>query len=327
MLSEVGSATVTERVVYCNPVFDRYLADPFVFRFNDVYFAVGTRRLEAGVFPILRSTDLAHWEEIGTALDPPSPTLGTDYWAPEIAYEDGRFYMYYSVGFRDVGHRLRVATSNLPQGPYVDSGIDLLDPKQVGFAIDASPFRDVDGAWYLFYARDFLTSEGNGRPGTALVVDRLKSMTELAGEERVVLRATRDWQRFMRGRDIYGGLYDWHCLEGPCAIRHDGRYYCFYSGGRWENETYGVDYAVADSMAGPWHGGDSELPRVLRTVPGRLIGPGHNSVVKGPDGESDFIVYHAWDAAMTARRMCIDKIVWTPDGPRCTGPTWAPQTL
>ena len=46
-----------------------------------------------------------------------------------------------------------------------------------------------------------------------------------------------------------------------------------------------------------------------------LIGPGHNSIVTGPDGE-DWIAYHAWDAGMTARRMCVDKLVWTTDGPR-----------
>jgi beta-xylosidase len=149
------------------------------------------------------------------------------------------------------------------------------------------------------------------------MVARMRSMTNLADEGRVVLRANRDWQRFEANRSMYGGTYDWHTLEGPFVRKHSGRYYCFYSGGRWENETYGVDYAVADHVLGPYSDdGNKSGPRVLHTIPGELIGPGHNSIVRGPDGE-DCIVYHAWDARMTARRMFIDRLIWTTDGPCC----------
>jgi GH43 family beta-xylosidase len=133
----------------------------------------------------------------------------------------------------------------------------------------------------------------------------------------VVLRARHDWQRFEANRSMYGGTYDWHTLEGPFVRKHAGRYYCFYSGGRWENESYGVDYAVADHVQGPYsHEGSESGPRVLHTIPGEIIGPGHNSIVRGPEGE-DWIVYHAWDARMAARRMFIDRLIWTNDGPRC----------
>lgn len=30
---------------------------------------------------------------------------------------------------------------------------------------------------------------------------------------------------------------------------------------------------------------------------------------------------------MTARQMCLDKLIWTPDGPRCEGPTWTPENI
>jgi hypothetical protein len=36
-------------------------------------------------------------------------------------------------------------------------------------------------------------------------------------------------------------------------------------------------------------------------------------------------VYHAWNAAMTARELCIDPLAWTAAGPRCLGPTYTPQ--
>ena len=303
------------------PVYSGYFADPFVWRHDGVYYAVGTGEAEAEgdagrrVFQVLRSPDLIRWQPLGAALTALHPDYGDAYWAPEVASANGRFYLYYSVGRGDKAHHIRVAVSDVPEGPYIDLGVRVTNPYECPFAIDASPFQDDDGEWYLFYARDFLDTD---RPGTALVVDRLVDMTRLAGEERVVARAQHEWQRFVSNRVMYGAVYDWHTLEGPCVRKHDGRYYCFFSSGRWENESYGVDYAVADHVLGPYScDAPADGARVLRTVPGRLIGQGHNSMTQGPGGATDYIVYHAWDARMTARQMYVEPIVWTADGPRC----------
>ncbi len=312
---------------YANPVYTHYFADPFAWRHEGVYYAVGTgpKSPNGMRFPLLRSEDLVHWQPMGHALVPVDPSLGDDYWAPEVAYSEGRFYLYYSVGHGDKGHHLRVAMSDRPEGPYEDIGTPLMNLAKCPFSIDASPFQDDDGQWYVFYARDFLDTENGFRAGTGLAVDRLIGMTKLAGEEKFVARARSDWQMFKAQRPMYGGIYDWHTLEGPVVRKHGGRYYCLYSGGCYQNDTYGVDYAVADSVMGPYSDAGNEAgPRVLRSVPGHVIGPGHNSIVDGPDGRP-FIVYHAWDTGMTARLMCIDPLIWTPDGPRCAGPTWAPQ--
>jgi beta-xylosidase len=320
-------------IAYTNPVYPQYFADPFVWKFEGTYYAIGTGEDEAAghvqahVFPLLQSPDLVHWKEAGCALGRLNPSFGDTYWAPEVAHHDSKFYLYYSVGHADKEHHLRVAQSETPLGPYRDVAGPLIDPGECPFAIDAHPFRDDDGQWYLFYARDFLELD-EGRAGTALAVSRLETMTRPAREWSVVARARFDWQRFLANRPMYGGVYDWHTLEGPCVRKHDGRYYCFYSGGRWETDSYGVDYVVAESPIGPYaEMGVAIGPRVLRSVPGRVLGPGHNSIVEGPDGKTDFIVYHAWDPAMTARRLCIDPLDWTTEGPRCRGPSSTPQPI
>jgi arabinan endo-1,5-alpha-L-arabinosidase len=56
-------------------------------------------------------------------------------------------------------------------------------------------------------------------------------------------------------------------------------------------------------------------------MPGKLIGPGHNSVVLGPDGKTHFMVYHSWNEEKTQRQMCLDPIVWTAAGPRALNPS------
>jgi beta-xylosidase len=308
-----------------NPVYPGYFADPYVCRSGGEYFAIGTGPEEAegsnrrNVFPLLRSPDLVRWNEVGRALVRPD-VVGDTFWAPELAFADGCFYLYYSVGRADRGHQLRVAQAASVEGPYHDCGA-LTDPSEVPFAIDPHPFCDFDGRWYLFHARDFLDTK-DGRAGTALVVHELETMTRLAPRGATVLRAHHDWQLFAKNRSMYGRTLDWYTLEGPFVLRRGGRYYCFYSGGCWKNDTYGVDYGVAESVLGPYDDRGAENgPRVLRTVPGRLIGPGHCSVVRAPDDRTDMLVYHAWDASMHARTMRIDPLRFTKDGPRCEGPT------
>ena len=66
---------------------------------------------------------------------------------------------------------------------------------------------------------------------------------------------------------------------------------------------------------------------MLRTVPQQVIGPGHNSIATGPDNETEYVIYHAWDKDLTKRRMFIDPLLWTPDGPRCDGPSVGPRVF
>jgi GH43 family beta-xylosidase len=318
-------------LVYRNPVWPGTFADPFVLRSGEHYYAYGTgeglvtkpgRPLSA--FEVLRSRDLVEWESLGGAL-PVARGFELDaFWAPAVAERNGRFLLYYSraPAGRDELHRLYVAASERPEGPFADVGRVL--PEREGFSIDAHPFQDArDGRWYLFFAKDFFDE----RAGTGLAVvplnDDLLRTTE---PSRPVLRANHDWQIY--DRSLYGRMWPaWHTVEGPCVVAHAGRCYCFYSGGNWQTRDYGVSYAVADHPLGPWSHAPHEGPVVLRERGGEVLGPGHNSHVVGPDGRTEFLVYHAWDASRTKRRMCLDRLEWTPQGPRCLGPTTEPQPL
>ena len=59
-------------ITYTNPVFDGYMADPFILRHENTYYAYGTDRHspEEMQFPILRSQDLVTWQSVGWALHP-----------------------------------------------------------------------------------------------------------------------------------------------------------------------------------------------------------------------------------------------------------------
>ena len=316
-------------MTYTNPVWPGYFADPFVLQSNGEYWAYGTGPgIDGREFPVLHSKDLVHWEAAGAALVPPEHLIGGAFWAPEVAEKDGSFFLYYSAEAKgsDAFQRLRVAVSKTPAGPFIDSG-KLLMPDQ-GFSIDAHPFRDPrDGKWYLYFATDYTGQEPYG---TGLAVIPLNDdLISVVGSPSAVIRASSDWQIYERNRNYKGQIWKaWNCVEGPFVVHHDDRYYCFYSGGAWHTENYGLGFAVADHPLGPWKDEFASLgPTVLKGIAGKVIGPGHNSVVLGPDGRTQFCVYHAWDTDRTSRRMCIDPIIWTKDGPKCDGPSFAPRSV
>jgi len=316
------TATTTGGRTYRNPVYDGYFADPFILRRGDSYLAYGTGSVVDGlVFEVLESSDLASWRRIGGALQPVAGDLGSDYWAPEVVEAAGRFWMYYSVGTGDVGHHLRVAVADAPEGPFIDQGVNLTPHER--FAIDPHPFRDTDGTWYLYYARDVLEAP---RVGTHLAVDIMPTMTTVRGRPEVVLAPSADWQLYERQRPMYGKTYDWHTLEGPTVTCRGDRYYCLYSAGSWLNESYAVSWASAPTPLGPWTEPIGDKARLLATVPGHVRGPGHNSIVTTPAG-TDMLVYHAWDAAALRRQLWIDPVQWTEQGPVTTGPNWQEQAL
>jgi GH43 family beta-xylosidase len=317
-------------LTYTNPVYPHSFADPFVLKTAEGYWAYGTGPAAADgrQFPVLHSGDLVNWESAGHALEPVAGGVPTSYWAPEVAEKDGCYYLYYSCSTSnsDEHQRLRVAVADQPAGPFTDCG-KLLLPEE-GFTIDAHPFRDPrTGRWYLFFAKDYLIDEPHG---TGLAVVELgEDMLSVAGEPTVVVRATSDWQIYERDRQYQGKRWRaWHCVEGPFVLYHAERYWCLYSGGAWHTDNYGLGFAIADNPLGPWtddfarHG-----PTVLKGNAREVIGPGHNSVVIAPDGRTPFVVYHAWDVKRTARRMCIDPLLWTSDGPRCDGPSVGRRTV
>jgi GH43 family beta-xylosidase len=271
-------------------------------------------------FGVLRSRDLIDWQAVGGAMEPLAESH-PQYWAPEVTYDNGRFYLYYSAGDEE-RMQMRVAVAVHPAGPFVDSGRHLTSEK---FAIDGHVFIDHDRAWYLFYATDFLDHQ---HIGTGTVRDRLLDPYTLAGQPAPVTLPRYEWHVYDPQRAEKGGVR-WHTVEGPFVLEHKRRYYQMFSGGNWQNLSYGVSYAVADRVDTPdeWEqvaDGERVLP-VLRTIPGKVIGPGHNSVVRGPDNLQIYCIYHRWAEDSSARVLAIDGLDWAGDRLLVLGPSTTPQ--
>lgn len=306
------------------PAFLGYFADPFVLALEGGgYVAYGSGEppsagsspnCDLRVFEALYSDDLLSWQSRGGVLERVHPQLGDEYWAPEVVFAEGAYWLYFSVGHGIVGHHIRVARSESPFGPFVDLGQNLT-PNEL-FAIDAHPFKDADGQWYLFFARDVLDAP---RAGTHLAVAPLRTMTSLASQPVVVLEPTADWQIYARNREMYGRAFDWHTLEGPSVVYRGGRYWLTYSGGAWTGPNYAVSWASAEHPLGPWKAAPPEAPPLLQSARCGRVGPGHNSITVDRSGR-DVIAFHSWDEERTMRRMHLAFVSFEPEGPRVDGP-------
>lgn len=290
---------------YLNPVYKKSFPDPFVLKFRGEYYAYCTDFWQDGkVFGVLKSRDLINWTEIGGALKPleHNPPF---YWAPEVTYSNGKFYLYYSVGNEKM-MEIRVAVSDKPDGDFVDAGTRLTFQD---FAIDAHVFVDEDGQKYLFYATDFLDYS---HIGTGTVVDKMTDFYTLEGNPRAVTRAKYDWQIYDANRIEKGGVR-WHTVEGAFILKRKGIYYEMFSGGNWQNVSYGVSFATTDDILRDeeWEqfsDGEKTLP-ILRTIPEKVVGPGHNSAVRGLNNREIYCVYHRWTE--NGRVLAIDRMDFT----------------
>jgi arabinan endo-1,5-alpha-L-arabinosidase len=313
---------------YTNPVLDRNFADPAVLRAPDgFYYAYATQGEVAGTMvniQIARSRNLVSWNRIGDAL-PQKPQWARatqDFWAPDISYHDGRYYLYYSAkpdaALTDPsrGLCLAVATADRPQGPFTDSGQPLLCGE--GFVnIDPFAFDDpATGKPLLYWGSGFQSIKVR-----ELAADRTSFAVGSVATDLIPVIAQDDPDNYQR------------LIEGAWVIQRNGWFYLFYSGDNCcgPKAHYAVMVARSRDASGPFEtlaAATGAANSVILKRGERWLAPGHNSVVTDGAG-TDWLVYHAVDTGrsrdkpgddVNSRRvMLIDRIVWADGWPRIAG--------
>ena len=73
---------------------DINLRDPFVLLYNEKYYMYGSRPEEQYGFDVYISDDLENWSEPKCVFEKNADFWGTkDFWAPEVHFYKGKFYM------------------------------------------------------------------------------------------------------------------------------------------------------------------------------------------------------------------------------------------
>lgn len=281
--------------------------------------------------PVYSSEDLVNWRKEGVAFEAvadPRHWAQIDLWAPEVVYENGTFYMYLAAAMRDDNgrgndgiRRIGAAVSSDPCGPF----IAMERPLTEEWSIDAHPFKDEDGVYYLYYnVRNRYTTGPGGVIGCGNVVDRMIDMTTLAGNPTLVVRPD--------GRHEGNKEGTWYWNEGPFVLKRGGTYYQMYSSGFFGDDTYRVSYATSPVPIG--RGGMTDKGWAKRRSGKSVLGttehcqgPGHHVVVQGPNGVDQIAVYHGYSPGRKGRKVRIDRLYWSGDRIIAAGPTTDEQPL
>lgn len=267
------------------------LGDPFIMLWEDKYYAYGTLA-EDGI-AVFVSDDLLIWRVPenalgGLALNKNDVWGDHWFWAPEVYNVNGKFYMYYSAN-----EHICVATSNSPLGPFTQ---EIQKPMIVDEkCIDNSLFIDEDGKPYLFFDRF--------NDGLNIWVAELEDnlINIKPGTMRKCINVSQEWEKV------------WPRVnEGSYVIKRNGTYFMTYSANSYESPFYGVGFATAENIYGPW---TKYEDNPIFQKPGNLVGVGHSAMFTDKDGNLK-IAFHAHNSTekIHPRYMYISKVNFKSNG-------------
>ena len=225
----------------------------------------------------------------GVALDKTDvPWVGRQMWAPDAAYKDGTYYLYFPAKDKQDIFRLGVATSKSPVGPFTPQPI----PIAGSYSMDPNVFKDTDGTHYMYFGGIWggqLQNWQNGRWEKDIGVTDLQDDDAPAIKPRIA-KMRGDLLEFAEtprsidildenGRPILGGDHDRRFFEGAWVFKRGGTYYLTYSTG----DTHYLVYATGDNPYGPF----TYKGRILEPVEGWTS---HHSITQ-VDGQW-YLFYH-----------------------------------
>jgi beta-xylosidase len=288
-----GMGGGSAEIMYMNPVLPGDFPDPSVIRDPKTgeYWATATSSEWGPPYPLLKSKDLVNWELVGSVFAEPPAWSSSNFWAPEIQEDNGKYYIFYTA--RQKGGPLCVASASAdePGGPYQDHGPLICEPNG---SIDGFSIRDETGKRYLFWKED---ANSVGQPTPIKVQELSDDGTQLLGQGPTTLfQNDPSWEA--------------NLVEGPYILKHKDLYYMFYSGAGCCGKqcSYALGVARASNLLGPWE----KSPKPILGGNDAWKCPGHGSITTDAQGRY-FLLYHAYstkDTVFVGRQGLLDEVVF-----------------
>jgi len=291
-----------------NPISEGWYADPEGSVLGDQYWIFPTysaKYEEQTFFDAFSSIDMIYWQKHSNILDTSAIKWAKQaMWAPSVVQNKDKYYFFFSAndiqrpereGWDEnntINHTggIGIAVASNPAGPYKDY---LGKPLLSDFYNDAQPidqfvFKDTDGQWYMIYGG---WSHCN--------IGKLKD----------------DFTGFVEWPDgkLFHEITPEGYVEGPFIFLRNNKYYFMWSEGGWGNDTYKVAYAISDKITGPY----TKIGTILESDAEVATGAGHNSVIKSPNSDDYYIVYHRRpipNEGRDHRVTCVDWLYFNEDG-------------
>lgn len=183
---------------------------------------------------------------------------GRQLWAPDAAFKNGTYYLYFPVKDKEDVFRIGVATSKSPAGPFKAAP----EPIPGSYSIDPAVFTDTDGQTYMYFGGIWggqLQRWHSGKYDKSLSTDLGKGhdqepalsakVAKMSGDMLTFAEAPRDVQVLdEHGKPLLGGDHDRRFFEGAWMHKFNGKYYFSYSTG----DTHFLCYAESGSPYGPF---------------------------------------------------------------------------
>ncbi|KAJ0296139.1 hypothetical protein COL5a_011470 [Colletotrichum fioriniae] len=210
------------------------------------------------------------------------PWVSKQLWAPDAAYKDGKYYLYFPARDKQDVFRIGVAVSDKPEGPFTPDP----EPIKGSYSIDPASFVDDDGQGYLYFGGLWGGQLQCYQKGNDIFEKQWLGAQEPSGEGVYALgprvaKLTGDMHQFdgevqeiqildpATGKPILADDHDRRFFEAAWLHKRDGLYYFSYSTG----DTHYLCYATSESPLGPFtYGG-----RILEPVLGWTT---HHSIVE-----------------------------------------------
>ncbi|MBQ9264010.1 MAG: family 43 glycosylhydrolase [Clostridia bacterium] len=272
---------------YRNPVIRGFRPDPSILRTGEDYWLINSSFVMLPALPISHSRDLVHWETVGHVFtDPETAGLtglpgGFGYWAPDISFYQGRFWVVATLRRDTAPFRLQMITSApAPQGPWDAPRFLPVD------GIDPSLFTDEDGKRYLVI-----------NPGVRIA--QISDAGELLEPPHMIYLGSNRRKS-----------------EGPHLLKKDGWYYIFQAEGG-TGSGHMITCARSRVLEGPYEACPFN-PVLGSREENTFIGRGgHGKPVQLPDGRWAMVYLcgrRVEGKSLMGRETALDPLTWTADG-------------
>ena len=248
---------------------DIYIADPSAHVFNGKIYVYPSHDIKSGIpendngdhFD-MRDYHVFSMESIdgkvtdhGVALSIKDvPWAGRQMWAPDCAYKDGRYFLYFPAKDKTDIFRIGVAVSDKPEGPFKAE----VDPIRGSFSIDPAVFTDNDGKSYMYFGGIWGGQLQRYRNGKAIECGAQPGHREPALSPQVA-RMSDDMLQFAEparnieilgkdGKPFTAKENDKRFFEASWMHKYNGKYYFSYSTG----DTHKLCYAIGNNPYGPF---------------------------------------------------------------------------
>ena len=203
------------------------------------------------------------------------PWVSKQMWAPDAAYKDGKYYLYFPARDKDGIFRIGVAVSDDPTGPFTP------EPDYIpgSYSIDPAVLVDDDGRVYMYNGGLWggqleMWQSGSFDPGAHRPEGDEPALGPIFAELDEDMKHFKAEPKMLQildenGKPLTAGDEDRRYFEGPWIHKFGGKYYLSYSTGT----THYLVYAEGDRPDGPF----TYRGRIMEPVIGWTT---HHSIVE-----------------------------------------------